>query len=131
MLEAPGAQREEIEEYEAYDYKLIARRNDLLKREEALMIEIAELRRTQPVKASEIWRGELKGGLERDEEMLGAWSEEKGEGLGLGRLERQDAVEENWRRGVSGLGRLNRGLPRTVARAEQAKKVEEYLLNGK
>lgn len=130
-MEAPSSQREEIEEFEAYDQKLISKRNELLKKEENLMIDIAELRRTQPAKASELWKAELKGGMETDEEMVGKWEVQKDEVLGIGSLERQGAVEDNWRRGLNGLGKLNRGLPKTVAKAEEAKKVEEYLLNGK
>ena len=48
--------------------------------------------------------------------------------LGVGLLERQDAVEENWAKGVHGLERLRRTMPESVAKKERAERAETYVI---
>lgn len=72
-------------------------------------------------------------GFERDEEALKKKGErvksEEGEAakIGVGKLDRQDGVETNWRNGVQGLEKLKRTMPETVAKKERAERAEAYV----
>ena len=80
-------------------------------------------------------------GFEEEERMWAALQEsmEKDAGNGDGdgdvagveALQRQDEVERNWERAVTGLQRLNKGLPETRARLERAGDVVGYLGGAK
>jgi kinetochor protein Mis14/NSL1 len=104
-----------------------------------LIEEIARLRRNVPPAVVEKNKKRFKQEGEADDEGLKALETKMGEAenvrriggtvLGIGRLERQDAVEQNWSQGVKGLERVLGTLPEVVARCERASKAEEYV-NG-
>lgn len=48
--------------------------------------------------------------------------------LGVSELERQEGVEEGFRRAVEGLGRLKKDMPAVVAKMERAKVAGEYVV---
>lgn len=79
---------------------------------------------------------DYREGIENDEMILEAVEERavKGErgvaDLEIGALERQDAVEASWGKGVKGLEGLMRTLPETLARKERAERAEEYVVKG-
>ena len=54
-----------------------------------------------------------------------------GDVAGVEALQRQEEVERNWERAVTGLQRLNKGLPETRARLERAGDVVGYLGGAK
>ena len=73
--------------------------------------------------------------MEGDEKVLRKVEEgdvggEKGDVVAIGKLLRQDEVEERWQRGVKGLEGLMRSMPEMVARKERAEKAENYVVNG-
>lgn len=49
-------------------------------------------------------------------------------GLDVGLLERQDGVEDGFRRAVEGLARLKRDMPAVVAKMERARVAGEYVV---
>lgn len=95
--------------------------------------EIAALRRKTPAVVTEHIKREYKEGIETDERILSVVEdkvvgrEKGGADLGVEKLERQEAVEGNWERGVKGLGGLMRSLPEMAARKERAERAEEYV----
>lgn len=124
-----------IEEHEPFNPKLWERAKDLARQEEDLIEEIAALRRKRPAlavaNAKEAWTKEG----EDDEKALGEALEiarhrdAEMAGLGVGALERQEDVEAAWKRGVTGLEGLKGSLPEFVAKAERARRAEEYVLS--
>ena len=129
LLTAASAEQadDQVEEYEPFSDSLRDRVAKLLQAESELLVEVGQLRREAPVKAAGMWKEELSWaediGKEEDMEI-----EEENVDLGVDKLERQDDVEANWKRGVSGLERLKKELPATAARMEKAKKAGEYAL---
>jgi kinetochor protein Mis14/NSL1 len=120
-----------IEEHEPFNTKLFDRAKDLSRREEDLIEEIAALRRKIPGVAVENAKSAYQAGLESDETVLRGWEEsvrEQGAELGVGMLERQEAVEGNWVKGVQGLERLKRTMPESVAKKERAERAENYVV---
>lgn len=121
----------EIEEHEAFDPRLWERAKVLARQEEDLTEEIAALRRKVPGVAAERVKGTWRD-VEEDEEEVRkreekARMERSGEGLGIFELERQKEVEESWKRGVEGLGKLKRSMPEMVAKKERAERAENYV----
>jgi len=118
----------EIEEHEPFNTKMFERAKELARQEEELIDEIAALRRKIPGIVTENARGLYKEGMESDEEELRRREElAKGRGsaqMGLTALERQEAVERDWGKGVQGLGRLMKTMPETVAKKERAERAE-------
>jgi kinetochor protein Mis14/NSL1 len=140
MLNNSTYGNESIEEHEPFDPRLWEKAKDLARQEEDLIEEIAALRRKMPGVAVENYRGVFKGGMEDDERVLNAVIEgvkerdtgigwENRGGMGVGTLERRDDVEAGWRRGVKGLEGLKGSLPEMVAKAERARKAEDYVLS--
>lgn len=128
----------EIEEHEPFNAQLIQRAQELARQEDDLIEEIARLRRNVPEKLVEIAKAEYKNSLEEDDAVIRTWQEriydtEKGPAdLGLTALERQEAVEQDWDRGVRGLGGLMRSLPEMVAKKVRVEEVEKFVIqNGK
>ena len=120
-----------IEEHEPFNTKLFDRAKDLSRKEEDLIEEIAALRRKMPSVAVDNAKATYQAGLESDEVALRGWEEgvkEHGADLGIGKLERQDAVEGNWMKGVHGLERLKRSMPESVAKKERAERAENYVI---
>jgi kinetochor protein Mis14/NSL1 len=128
-----------IEEHEPFNHKLFEKAKDNARQEEDLIEEIARLRRNVPGAVVEKNKKRFKEEVEADDENLkvlaakmdDAEKERRigGSVLGIGKLERQDLVEQNWSQGVKGLERVLGGLPEVVARCDKATKAEEYV-NG-
>jgi kinetochor protein Mis14/NSL1 len=128
------------EEFEPWDSKLRDRLQETVQKRDALVAKIAAHRRQTPALASarfkEQFVKDMEGGERlrvqneeraREMELHGADVDGSGgESLGLG-LSRQDEVERNWERAVTGLQRLNKGLPETRARLERCGDVVGYL----
>ena len=122
-----------IEEHEPFNSKLFEKAKDLARQEEELVEEIARLRQDNPGIAVENAKGAYATGFERDEDALKREGERiklgegKGAKIGIGKLDRQEGVETNWRIGVQGLERLKRTMPETVAKKERAERAEVYV----
>jgi kinetochor protein Mis14/NSL1 len=118
----------EIEEHELFNTKMFERAKELARQEEELIEEIAALRRKIPTVVTESARRVYKDGMEGDEEQLRRreemMKERENPQLGLTALERQEAVERNWEKGVKGLERLMKTMPETVAKKERAERAE-------
>ncbi len=123
-----------IEEHEPLNSKLFDRAKQLARQEEDLIEEIAALRRRMPAMAVEAAKGAYKDGIEGDEVKLRTAldsvreQEKQGADLEVQSLERQEAVEESWTRGVKGLENLKRTMPETVAKKERAERAENYVI---
>ena len=123
-----------IEEHEPFDSKLFAKATALATQEEELIEEIARMRREVPGKIVEQRRNTYREVENADEEILRVVDEvaisdaEKGPGVEIGKLERQDRVEGAWNGGIEGLERMVDGLPGSVAKMERAEKAEAYVL---
>lgn len=125
MRAAPDVQ----EEYTPYDAALEARATALLAQEDSLILEIAELKRKAPAEVAEGWKRQFEeSGLSAEGEVM---EEEEGEKLKLQALERQADVEAAWRRAIGGLEGLKGGMGASVARAEKARGVGNYVLGKK
>jgi kinetochor protein Mis14/NSL1 len=125
----------EIEEHEPFNTKLFEKAKDLARQEEDLIEEIAALRRKMPGVVVEGVKRDYKEGVEGDEEVLRRVEDrdvvkEKGDVVGIGKLQRQDNVEERWQKGIKGLEGLMRSMPEMVARKERAEKAENYVVSG-
>jgi len=125
----------ETVEYEPFDDKLRSQLSATVAKRDALIAKISQQRRTTPKVAAETW---IKG-FEEEERVWAALQEsmEKdavangdGDVAGVEALQRQEEVERNWERAVTGLQRLNKGLPETRARLERAGDVVGYLGAG-
>lgn len=106
----------------------------LLQAESELLVEVGQLRREAPLKAAGAIKDQLQwvDELSKEAEITGEEAS-GGEKLDLEvkKLERQEEVEAQWRRGVEGLKRLKREVPAVVARMERAKRAGEYALAEK
>ena len=125
----------EIEEHEPFNTKLFEKAKDLARQEEDLIEEIAALRRKMPGVVVEGVKRDYKEGVEGDEEVLRRVEDrdvvkEKGDVVGIGKLLRQNSVEERWQKGIKGLEGLMRSMPEMVARKERAEKAENYVVSG-
>ncbi|KAI4908554.1 hypothetical protein J4E85_011681 [Alternaria conjuncta] len=136
--EGEGESMVETVEYEPFDDKLRSQLSATVAKRDALIAKISQQRRTTPKVAAETW---IKG-FEEEERVWAALQEsmEKdaaatagnggGDVAGVEALQRQEEVERNWERAVTGLQRLNKGLPETRARLERAGDVVGYLGGG-
>ncbi|EON65439.1 hypothetical protein W97_04677 [Coniosporium apollinis CBS 100218] len=120
------------EEYEPYDSRLSAHLQSLERRREDLTAQVADLRRTAPLRAAQAFQTSftresetLDTKLKAEEEALLAQAEKEGR-LDIGQLQRWDEVQAMWERGTEGLVGL-KGLTETVARLERAEGVVGYL----
>lgn len=128
-----------IEEYLPQDSKLIDRLNKLQAESDALTLEIAELRRSAPVKIREVYVEAWKTASERDDQAMreslkdvdaeGEMVRREFEGI-VKPLERQEDVERAWEGAIAGLGVLKKELGGTVAKMESARRAGEYVLRG-
>lgn len=113
------------EEYTPYDAALEARATSLLAQEDALILEIAELKRQAPAEVAEQWRRQFEeSGISAEANVV---EQAEGEGLRVQALERQADVEAAWGRAVGGLEVLKGGMGASVARAEKARGVGDYV----
>ncbi|KAI4941625.1 hypothetical protein J4E91_010656 [Alternaria rosae] len=118
----------ETVEYEPFDDKLRSQLSATVAKRDALIAKISQQRRTTPKVAAETW---MKGFEEEDRKDAAAGANGDGEVADVEALQRQDEVERNWERAVTGLQRLNKGLPETRARLERAGDVVGYLGGAK
>ncbi|KAH6851400.1 hypothetical protein BKA58DRAFT_370562 [Alternaria rosae] len=133
---AEGESMVETVEYEPFDDKLRSQLSSTVAKRDALIAKISQQRRTTPKVAAETW---MKGFEEEDrvwaeiQESLQKDAAANGDGevADVEALQRQDEVERNWERAVTGLQRLNKGLPETRARLERAGDVVGYLGGAK
>ncbi|KAI4675798.1 uncharacterized protein J4E84_009951 [Alternaria hordeiaustralica] len=132
-----GESMVETVEYEPFDDKLRSQLSATVAKRDALIAKISQQRRTTPKVAAETW---IKG-FEEEERVWAALQESMAENAaaagngdgdvaGVEALQRQEEVERNWERAVTGLQRLNKGLPETRARLERAGDVVGYLGGG-
>jgi len=133
-----GESMVETVEYEPFDDKLRSQLSATVAKRDALIAKISQQRRTTPKVAAETW---IKG-FEEQERVWAALQESMAEDAAAGgngdgnvagveSLQRQEEVERNWERAVTGLQRLNKGLPETRARLERAGDVVGYLGGAK
>ncbi|KAG6015716.1 hypothetical protein E4U54_003067, partial [Claviceps lovelessii] len=121
--------------YEPFDTRKRQRVADLITQEEKLLEEVASLKRSVPAQAAAEQAARVEAAIRRDEELVQARrervvrrAEEQSEGvLALGKVSRQEGVEEGFRGAVEALGRLKRDMPAVVARMERARVAGEYL----
>ncbi|KAF7562529.1 hypothetical protein G7046_g1610 [Stylonectria norvegica] len=120
--------------YEPFDSRKRRRVADLITQEEKLLEDVAAMKRSVPAAAAALQAEQLKTGLARDDALLeerrtrvvdGA---EAAVALDVSPLERQQGVEEGFRRAVDGLGRLKRDMPAVVARMERARVAGAYVV---
>lgn len=128
----------EIEEYEPFNTRLFQQAQKLAQEEEDLVEEIARLRRTVPAKIVESIKTEFKEGLEANEAALKTLKEQIELSTGVGStvlnitaLEREKAIENDWDKGIQGLGSLMRSIPEMVAKKIRTEEVEKYLTQDK
>lgn len=133
-----GESMVETVEYEPFDDKLRSQLSSTVAKRDALIAKISQQRRTTPKVAAETWMkgfeeedrvwAEIQESLQKD---AAAAANGDGEVADVEALQRQDEVERNWERAVTGLQRLNKGLPETRARLERAGDVVGYLGGAK
>jgi kinetochor protein Mis14/NSL1 len=127
--EGTGADRVEVEEFEAFDEKIRGRVGAMIARRDALVGKISAHRRETPgVAAGEwqkAWERESEVAMQMDGVVQDANKVE--EDMSVQGLEREDEIRRNWERAVEGLTRLDKGLPETRARLERAGEVVGYL----
>jgi kinetochor protein Mis14/NSL1 len=119
--------------YEPFDARKRQRVADLIAQEEKLLEEVASLKRAVPARAASEHAALLREGLRRDEELLEARvaSSSPADAArldGVGPLERQAGVEDEFRRAVEALGRLKKDMPAVVAKMERARVAGEYVV---
>ncbi|KPM36270.1 hypothetical protein AK830_g10300 [Neonectria ditissima] len=120
-------------EYEPFDARKRRRVADLITHEEKLLEDVAALKRSVPATVAAAQAERLVDGLKRDDELLEARQAHAADAaacvqLRVGPLERQDGVEDGFRKAVEGLGRLKRDMPAVVAKMERARVAGEYVV---
>ncbi|KAK7414996.1 hypothetical protein QQX98_006229 [Neonectria punicea] len=134
FLADPAAGRTAPEpEYEPFDARKRRRVADLITQEEKLLEDVAALKRSVPAAVAASRAERLVDGLRRDDELLEARRARAAEAaaavqLNVRPLERQDGVEDGFRKAVEGLGRLKRDMPAVVAKMERARVAGEYVV---
>ncbi|KAJ9143229.1 hypothetical protein NKR19_g6931 [Coniochaeta hoffmannii] len=138
-----GEKNQPEEQHEPFDGRKRDRVQALVAEEEALLSQIAALKRRVPQAAAAGWPERVRAGLEGDEAELAKRKEEvaravRGEGRGvLGDdgddggvrpLERQGDVERAFAVSVGKLGRLKGDMPAAVAKMERARVAGEYVV---
>ncbi|KAK7419549.1 hypothetical protein QQZ08_010799 [Neonectria magnoliae] len=120
-------------EYEPFDARKRRRVADLITQEEKLLEDVAALKRSVPATVAASRAERLVDGLRRDDELLEARKARAAEAaaavqLDVRPLERQEGVEDGFRKAVEGLGRLKRDMPAVVAKMERARVAGEYVV---
>lgn len=117
-----------FEPFDTEKRRLVA---DLISQEESLLEEVAELKRTVPAAAAAEQTFHINAAIYRDEEMLQQRLERDANvdvKLHAPALERQEGVEDRFRRAVKGLDRVKREMPSVVAKMERARVAGDYVL---
>ena len=135
-IEGEGLAQVEKEEFEPFDDKLRTKLSTTVQKRDALVAKISQHRRTTPAAAAAAWQAQF------DKESDALFAEqanvlETAHGVGEGdiasveAIKRADEVARNWERSLSGLVKLNKGLPETRARLERCGDVVGYLSEKK
>lgn len=121
----------EKEDFEAFDDKLRARLADQVAKRDRLVASISKHRRETPVVSArrfeQVFEEEGREGEAKRVKMMESASVGAADTVGEVSLQREEEVRRNWERAVEGLGRLNKGLPETMARLERCGDVVGYL----
>lgn len=122
--------------YEPFDTRKRQRVADLISQEERLLEEVAGLKRSVPSGAAKEYAENLSESLRRDDEMLQQRGEKLSSAGGVGEvkledvgpLERQDALEAEFKNAVEALGSLKSNMSTVVAKMERARVAGEYVV---
>ncbi|KAK0611518.1 hypothetical protein B0T14DRAFT_530565 [Immersiella caudata] len=123
-------------QYEPFDARKRYKMEDLAREEEDLLRSIAALKRRVPAATAAAFASASKNGMAADEAALEAVrAKVENEGAisgrkaveGLGGLDRQEELEEEFAATVETLGRLKREMPATVAKMERARVTAGYV----
>lgn len=123
--------------YEPFDAEKRARVAALVSQEEALLEQVAAMKRAVPAGVAAKVAAQLDDAAARDDAQLQGALDAAATGRGvdggdallllLPPLERQEGVEERFRGAVDALGRLKRDMPSVVAKMERARVAGEYV----
>ncbi|KAM3504640.1 hypothetical protein MY11210_008275 [Beauveria gryllotalpidicola] len=125
--------------YEPFDAAKRARVAALVSQEEALLEQVAAMKRAVPAGVAATVAVQLDDAAARDDAQLQGALDAAATGRGvdggdalplpllLPPLERQEGVEERFRGAVGALGRLKRDMPSVVAKMERARVAGEYV----
>lgn len=127
--------------YEPFDARKRQRVAELITQEEKLLEEVASLKRAVPSRAAAVYSEKLRDGLKADEEALTERrtkveaegdEHEAGDGgrrwlQGVGPLERQEAVEREYKGAVEVLAKLKTDMAAMLAKMERARVAGEYV----
>lgn len=124
--------------YEPFDAEKRARVAALVSQEEALLEQVAAMKRAVPAGVAAKVAAQLDDAAARDDAQLQSALDAAATGRGvdgdalplpllLPPLERQEGVEERFRGAVGALGRLKRDMPSVVAKMERARVAGEYV----
>ncbi|EJP66399.1 kinetochore protein mis14 [Beauveria bassiana ARSEF 2860] len=123
--------------YEPFDAEKRARVAALVSQEEALLEQVAAMKRAVPAGVAAKVAAQLDDAATRDDAQLQGALDAAATGraldggdallLLLPPLERQEGVEERFRGAVDALGRLKRDMPSVVAKMERARVAGEYV----
>lgn len=123
--------------YEPFDADKRQRVADLVSQEEALLEQVAAMKRSVPADVAAKVAAQLDAAAARDEAQLqramAAAQQRRQNSGGDGSMEvlpplaRQEGVEERFRGAVGALGRLKRDMPSVVAKMERARVAGEYV----
>ncbi|KAM3530679.1 hypothetical protein MY4038_004848 [Beauveria bassiana] len=123
--------------YEPFDAEKRARVAALVSQEEALLEQVAAMKRAMPAGVAAKVAAQLDDAATRDDAQLQGALDAAATGRGvdaadgllllLPPLERQEGVEERFRGAVDALGRLKRDMPSVVAKMERARVAGEYV----
>lgn len=132
--EAHDGAEKEVEDYAPQNEKLRIKLAGLHKTADALVLELADLRRTAPAKIVEQKAEAMRRDADKDEADLKAGVARQDrvtyDSL-LEPLERQADVEASWNKGVRDLSALKRELGGTAARMSEAKRAADFVLQSK
>jgi hypothetical protein len=113
----------------------VTRAQELAALEASLVLELGDLKRSAPGVVAAKQKEVYASGLEDQERLLNevkvAAARQEGAGehcLTIGKLERQERVEEAWGRAVDGLGVESNGMGTTAARMGEARRAGGYAL---
>lgn len=110
---------------------------DLITQEEKLLEEVASLKRSVPSRAANAYAEKLRDGLKADEDALAERrakieaeeeGEEGGQLQGVGRLERHENVEREYKGAVEVLAKLKTDMAAMLAKMERARVAGEYVV---
>ncbi|KAM3498425.1 hypothetical protein MY10362_008251 [Beauveria mimosiformis] len=120
--------------YEPFDAEKRARVAALVSQEEALLEQVAAMKRAVPAGIAAKVAAQLDDAAAQDDAHLQGALDAAATGRGVDRgdallppLERQEGVEERFRGAVGALGRLKRDMPSVVAKMERARVAGEYV----